>query len=1024
MGQRVANVFCVCLALCGAMNLRAHTKMNMSLTAMLSSESSRSLMMFADQIMAVPEVDVNPHELLANVENHMDLHTARSLVSRKKLPSVVSTMVQQIQSANGGAPVAKSFDEASLAKARTALNKLYEEAWKNLDEAVAECKSFQEQFKENDGQVTRDISRLVEQINDLSRVESDATLGIEKLKEDVQGLKETKQTERRIYLQRDGEDKRMLAVHKGDLAVYTYVVTFTGTDCQGRTKASTTKLTQICTSKSGGRSLVFGDKDVQAGFENLLTDSSKKHIQDILAEVGAAGDESLLQLPTDAVATAAQQRKTITEFPKVPYQAVGSNDCGENCVSNCYVDSMCPIHDKLSLLWGKFKDDVDELTMQMVRNDADWQELKSNLNLQVQQVTASRGKLTALLSETKGNLAAARQEIINKYKLKRDLTKQYTGRTEKMKKNICWIASQDMCAVRVVRNSLLEKSTACPSSGIVDCEVGAWVPQSCDKTCDDDCDTLRNPFECGGWKTMNREKVIDPSSACPVDSPNCSQAQCGVKCPKLNQKRRCGQVKCPVDCKLSAWSGYSSCSADCGGGVKKQTRSVLQGAKNGGDQCDVTEEIQNCNSQSCDRDCTLHKWTAYTGCSVACGGGFQQRWRHVLIPTRGDGKCAAPLNAQRHGSRACNQQACIGDEICIAKQDLVIAVDASSSIAFSQDVTDAAFVALKQFTKRLIAKYQKSYFGEQTMQIGLITFGNGEVLKKSGGTVAPAILSHKLSNDLAGVSKAVCSDVDVCTDGLPYKKGFTNMAQAFALAKTMFRLLPARPVPQAVMVVTDGQPSFKFQTDEFVNQLEDAGIMRYFVVVTENGINSNMMESVKSWASRPWETNVVHIQGGLQVLSADPDIWADKALVKFCPQAYSPKVADWQSKTYGYLLVVQNGWCGRKRTWKKNRLGGWRATVKDVKECALLAQEKNYTNFVYQTYNRLWVIRTNICYGGALTGTTVKAWNGWKASPKATSRCPKDDSSDYGDSTQMKEPYKNKKGYSFYAIEPPVVSIR
>lgn len=267
MGQLVANVFCVCLTLCGAMNLRAHTKMNMSLTAMLSSESSRSLMKFADQIMSVPEVDVNPHELLANVENHMDLHTARSLVSRKKLPEVVSTMMHQIQSANGGASVANpSFDEASLAKARTALNKLYEEAWKNLDEAVAECKSFQEQFKENDGQVTRDISRLVEQINDLSRVESDATLGIEKLKEDIQGLKETKRTEKRIYLQRDGEDKRMLAVHKGDLAVYTYVVTFTGKDCQRRTQTTNNFLTQICTSKSGGRSLVFGDKDVQAGF--------------------------------------------------------------------------------------------------------------------------------------------------------------------------------------------------------------------------------------------------------------------------------------------------------------------------------------------------------------------------------------------------------------------------------------------------------------------------------------------------------------------------------------------------------------------------------------------------------------------------------------------------------------------------------------------------------------------------------------------------------------------------------------
>jgi len=981
--------------------------MNMSLTSMLSSEASHSVKMFADKIMAVPEVDVNPHELLENVENNMDLHTARSLLARKKLPSVVSTMMQRIPA--GGATAAPRFDEASLTKARTALNKLYEEAWKNLDEAVAECKSFQEQFKDNDGQVTRDISRLVEQIADLSRVESDASLGIEKMKEDIENLQETLQNEKRIYGQRNREDKTMLAVHTSDLAVYTYVVTFTGNECQGKNKGKGTSMTQICTAKNGARSLVFGDKDVQAGFEKLLTDSSKKHIEDILVEVGAPVGQSFLQEPVDPVAIAAQTPKTRVDFPtNVPYQKVGSTDCGEDCAANCYVNSMCPIHDKLSLLWGKFKDDVDELTMEMLHNDEDWQELKNNLNMQVQQVTASRGKLTALLSETKGNLAAARQEIANKYKLKRDLYKQYTQRTESMKKNICWIASQDMCAVRVVRNSLLENSALCPTSGIVDCEVGAWVAQSCDKACDDDCNTLKDPFQCGGWKTMRREKVIDPSSS--------PKPQCGVRCPALKQKRRCGQVKCPVDCKLSRWSGYSSCSAECGGGVKKQTRSVLEGAKNGGDQCDVTEEIENCNSQSCDKDCILQKWTQYTGCSVACGGGFQQRWRHVLVPTRGDGKCAQALNAARHESRACNEQDCVGDEICIAQQDLVIAVDASSSITFSQDVSDAAFVALKQFTKRLLAKYQKSYFGEDTMQVGLITFGNGEVLQNGGGTVAPAIQSHKLSNDLDAVSKAVCSEVDECTDGLPYKKGFTNMAQAFALAKSMFRMQPARRVPQAVLVVTDGQPSFKFQTDEFVHQLEDSGIMRYFVVVTENGINSDMMEVVKGWASRPWETNVVHIEGGLQALSADPGIWAEKALVKFCPKSYSPTVGDWESKTYGFLLVVQGGWCGKYKTWKKNRLPSGRfSSVANVQACSLLAQEKNFTNFVYRVGKR------NRCYGGSLTGDSLKAWNGWKATPSALKRCPKEDSSDY-DISQMKRPYGRWwRKWSFYAIEPPSV---
>jgi len=909
------------------------------------------------------------------------------------------------------------MDEKSLAKARRALNKLYEEAWVKLDKALGNCKSFQERFEQNDGQVTRDVNRLVERINDLSRVESESTLGIEQLRKDVKGLKATKRSETQAYLREKASDASDLTTFKNDLQVFAFIVTYTGEKCQ---KPDVASFAQVCTTKKGKKMLVFEDKHVQEGYQKLLTNTSKKSIEDILESLGADGNSFLQSSPPTttiplAYTVTPPPADQVMEVgpPKVSTYPTGQSDCGEDCATlgDCTPPPPCPIHDKLSLLWGKHKDDVDELTMEMMRKAWEFEEMKRNIESQIRQVTASESKLIALLSETKGNLAADRSEIQTKYALKRRLTEQYTRRTTEMKKNICWIAGQDMCAVKVVRNAIMDKSTECPAADIVDCVVDDWVPEICSKSCDDDC-KFANPWECGGWKVMTRTVVVDPDTA-----PK-GMTTCGIKCPALTQQRRCGQVKCPIDCEMSAWSGYSSCSAECGGGVKKQTRTVATDAFNGGSQCPVAEDIQNCNDLSCDRDCKLQKWTKWTGCSVACGGGVSIRRKHVLIPTRGNGKCPGPDKlGDRLEEKKCNEHDCAGDEICIAKQDLVLAVDSSSSIALHQDTTDAGFVILKQFTKRLISKYEPKMYGAATMQIGLIGFGNGAILSKSGAGpngIAPAILVHKLSRDLDAVSKAVCSDTRTCKDGMVYKKGFTNMAQAFALAERMFSLKPVRGgVQHALMVISDGQPSFKYQTDEMAQQLSDKSIMKYFVAVTENGINSDMMNSVKKWASQPWKTNVLHIKGGLNELAADTNFWAQQAIVKFCPKAYSPSANVYEEKSYGYKHVMDGAHCGNINMSRS--MGIEAATVQD---CAGRAQEHHYQTFLFGTH-----FQRGKCIGGTLDGDLTKAWQGWTDN-KMDPKCPPSvvdqlsvaayDPASLVDAT-------SQMGFDFYMLQPPGV---
>jgi len=122
----------------------------------------------------------------------------------------------------------------------------------------------------------------------------------------------------------------------------------------------------------------------------------------------------------------------------------------------------------------------------------------------------------------------------------------------------------------------------------------------------------------------------------------------------------------------------------------------------------------------------------------------------------------------------------------------VIAFDASGSLR------NAGFKILKEFTSGLIDKYMGKYYGYEDMRIGVVQFGNGEIAED--GTVSDALLIQKLTNDMSTVKSKI--------EALEYKKGFTNMAQAFTIAEKMFLLDGRRRAMSAVLTLTDGSPRF------------------------------------------------------------------------------------------------------------------------------------------------------------------------------------------------------------------------
>jgi hypothetical protein len=383
---------------------------------------------------------------MRSIEGQMDVSSAAKMVARRGLTPDVQNLVQGVaggvRSVDAG--VSAGFSEESLAKARRALNELIEKAWIELDDKIMECKGFEDMNRENYGQVTRDIARLIEQINNLERIEAEAVEGINTKDMEIKAVEALLDQETSAYNAEYATNSAQLTIHQNDLDVFQFILVFT--KCKDATSLSQVKL---CQTPDGSHTLQFQDSSANEKYNKMLTPTAKKEVNRLLT--------SLVQQPTN-----------ITEAPaKIPKAPVkdgmdameASLACNPDTVPDCAL-----LHDKLSLMWGEFKDKVDELTMIMMKNEYEFNELKTNLNNQLEMLKSAKARLNQLLGEARANLAADNEELLQKYQQKEELDKQYTKFMAACKKRIDWIFYQDMCAIKIVRNAVMENSTQCPTA--------------------------------------------------------------------------------------------------------------------------------------------------------------------------------------------------------------------------------------------------------------------------------------------------------------------------------------------------------------------------------------------------------------------------------------------------------------------------------------------------------------------------------------------------------------------------------
>ena len=61
-----------------------------------------------------------------------------------------------------------------------------------------------------------------------------------------------------------------------------------------------------------------------------------------------------------------------------------------------------------------------------------------------------------------------------------------------------------------------------------------------------------------------------------------------------------GLLPDPVDCMVTDWSAWGSCSKTCGGGTTSRRREIARRPKHDGKACPVLEEERACSTELCE----------------------------------------------------------------------------------------------------------------------------------------------------------------------------------------------------------------------------------------------------------------------------------------------------------------------------------------------------------------------------------------------------------------------------------------
>jgi hypothetical protein len=390
----------------------------------------------------------------------------------------------------------------------------------------------------------------------------------------------------------------------------------------------------------------------------------------------------------------------------------------------------------------------------------------------------------------------------------------------------------EICALKKIRGELYKMKGGGHSAFFQDCEVSKWDPEECTKLC-------ARGKEGGGSQKLTRNVLTHPNG--------------GTKCLPLAAMRSCNNQPCPVDCKLSTWSGWSKCSAQCAGGVTQRLREVKVAMKYGGKPCGGTSQTKACNNQACEKDCELTTWSKWSTCSKDCDGGTAKRQKFVKMVAEGAGKCPEAWGLKRLEYKNCNMNRCelatgALTMTCDKELDIVLLIDGSGSlgtkgwaaeIKAAQMFVDAFSV---QGTKVNMATIL--YSGPRTWG-GVFKCFSRNTKKVDREKICGIKTVNHFTSDLAKVKEQIA--------GLTWPRGSTLTSLALLTAKAELSL-GRKDAKSNVIVFTDGRP-LSYRGTGIASRIVRKSARLLWVPVTKYAPRKR----IKKWATRRWQENTVFV---------------------------------------------------------------------------------------------------------------------------------------------------------------------
>jgi len=519
------------------------------------------------------------------------------------------------------------------------------------------------------------------------------------------------------------------------------------------------------------------------------------------------------------------------------------------------------LQDKFLLIQGGIIDEKDRLNDELETLN---ENCKNSIAVLREQISAAelalgsaQSKLAECTAEENSAAESARLEGEHHHQLETQMFDTRKNCAEKMR-----ALETERCGLGKIRGELEKIQGDTNPAFFKDCIQSEWKEEECSVTCG------------GGQQRLTRSVVQQPFK--------------GAGCLPAEAYETCNPDPCPVDCEIGTWSGWSACSAECGGGVKQRNREVVVQPEHGGEPCGEKTEGESCGMASCATDCVLSDWAAWTECSKACEGGTTWRERAVTVAATGGGFCAGDDEPARLNTMPCNTGGCLKEMIdeplpCRATVDVILILDGSSS------VTTEGWANTLTFAKTFVSAFEEA--GQETnANIALITFSgpytwdnyyqctdgaSTEMTEDQLTSICGITVQDHFTSDLATLSGKLTES------GLPWPTGST-MTQA-ALATAGAEAQNGRPgVKQIAVLVTDGQPISEYGTYYAAKALKDTGTRLVVVPVQGYGLSDDALVSLQGIASWPTQDNFVTIAGGFEELAGLSTV--DKIIADICPQ--------------------------------------------------------------------------------------------------------------------------------------------